>query len=78
MIELARGGRAITADAINRLPCADIRSLFFAVGAMKRQANANALAARSATNGGKTGDNKPANQIPTLAEMNKRNREAWG
>lgn len=80
IIEGVRNGRALTADSIDQMPCGAVRTLFLAVGSAKKEANnrtasatgtSTADAERIRNNGGKT------TGIPSLAEVQKRNRELY-
>jgi hypothetical protein len=70
MIEQTRGGKALTADDLTKLSAREVRPLFFAVGALRKVANG-----RSNTNDSRGTEQKP--KVTTLADINKRNREAF-
>ena len=71
LILTANGGRELTNDAIAKMPCGSVRTLFNAVGGLKKAEN-------SATTRTGTADSKQnMSQVPSLAEMNKNAREIW-
>jgi uncharacterized protein len=72
LIVKANGGREMTADSITKLPCGSLRTLFYAVGGLKKDENSKTTqrsAVDSRTNAGST--------VPTLTELNKKNHEFW-
>lgn len=71
MIESANGGRALTTDSLEKMPCLQVRSLFFSVGALKRAANNNATNASHRTADAEV--KKPF----SIADINKRNAEFY-
>lgn len=74
MILSARGGKELTNDSLAKLPCSQVRTLFFSVGTMKQKANNDSIRSR-ATGGGASADRKVA--PTTLAEVNERNRKFY-
>lgn len=77
MITIVRGGRELTADALTKMPCNEVRSTFFAVGAMKAADNKARNSGNStASNGGNGGATQQTSR--TIMEgVNKRNKEFW-
>lgn len=76
MIVSSRGGRTTDAATVGKLTCDSTRLLFNTVGAQKRAANNQAHRTHdTATN---VSASKPAGTITSIADLNKRNREAWG
>jgi len=76
MIESANGGRQLTTDSIDKMPCQSVRSLFFAVGSLKRNANNS----RSGDNSRRTNDDRRDDQPKrpmSIAEVNKRNSDFY-
>jgi len=75
MIEQANGGRAITGDQILKLPCSNLRTMFYAVAALKKAAN---NAPTTDVNRSRGADRRDAPlRIATQADQNKRNSEYY-
>jgi hypothetical protein len=71
LIKQARGGRVLSESEIKTMDCSPLRSLFFAVGALKKAANNKASAASGSVDlAAAAGTNKIS-----IADVNKRNRE---
>lgn len=74
IIEKIRGGKPLTADSLEKMPCQDVRTLFYTVATIKREKN-NAIPARDtpvmvASNGAKKAPT-------TIAEWNAANLEYY-
>jgi hypothetical protein len=69
MLQNLRPGKAIDDAAIAAMPCGSVKDLFFALTAMKREAN-NAVAAPVVSVVAKTG-------VRSLADLNKKNAERY-
>jgi uncharacterized protein len=69
LVKAANGGRELTQPALNSMTCDSVRALFFAAGALKKEANNAGIGSgiRNAVSGG--------SKMPSIAEINKRNRE---
>jgi hypothetical protein len=74
MILSVRGGRAVTADSLEKMPCPEARTLFLSVAALKKVANNTTDRSGNSGGGTRTETPKPL----TVADVNKRNREFWG
>ena len=76
MILQVRGGRALAADSLEKMPCPEARTLFLAAAGLKKAAND--AAARSGTRTDGNGGRTESSKVVTLADVNKRNREFYG
>lgn len=72
IIEKIRGGKTMTADALEKMPCHDVRTLFYTAATIKRESN-NAVAAKDKTVTAAV----PVGGPVTIADWNKANREYW-
>lgn len=79
MILKARGGRELVTDSLKKMPCSEVKTLFFAVGAMKKAANAADATKGSKDNGnGNRGTAAAAGGSPmSIAELNKKNADFY-
>lgn len=73
MILSVRGGKELTNDSLAKLPCSQVRTLFFSVGTMKQKANNDSIRSRGTAAG--NGDRTIA--PTTLKEVNERNAKFY-
>jgi hypothetical protein len=70
MLEEIRNGRPLEEDELKEMQCGQVRDLFFALGAMKKNANRADLRVTTNNNGGITTTRTTG--VHSLAELNKR------